>query len=101
VTPQIKNFIPLLRDAIADAKAAGFDTDAHELEQAVFSAFTTSSEMLQEQDRAINRFLKSTRTTLPRPIRIKLETCLTETELATSGWRKLAARLKRFRTSIP
>ena len=87
--------MPLLREAIAEARAAGFETEANDLEQAAFSAFTTSSEMLQEHGLAIKRFLKATDDTLPRPTKGKLKACLTETELACTGWRKLMALLRR------
>ena len=95
VMTKITDYTPLLKEAIAEAKAAGFEAAAHDLEQAVFAAFTTSSEMLQEHGLAIRRFLENTRGSLPRPIKAKLNTCLTETELASSGWRKLLALLKR------
>ena len=87
----------LLRDAIAEAKAAGFEAEARELEGSVVAAFTTSSEMLQEHGLAIRRFLRATRRTLPRSTKKKLRACLTETELAWPGWRKLVALLKRRR----
>lgn len=91
----IRDYTPLLRQAIAEAKAAGFDAAAGELEQAAFAAFTTSSEMLMQHGVAIERFLDVTRDTLPRPIRAKLRACHTETELACTGWRKLVALLRR------
>jgi hypothetical protein len=94
---RIRDYTPLLKDAIAEAKAAGFETAARELEQAAFAAFTTSSEMLQEHGLAIKRFLKTTRGALPRSTRTKLRACLIETELAGPGWRKLLARLRRRR----
>jgi hypothetical protein len=91
----IRDYAPVLREAIAEARAAGFANEASDLEQAAFAAFTTSSEMLQEQGLAIKRFLKATRGTLPRSIEAKLKACLTETELGCTGWRKLVALLRR------
>lgn len=95
MTTKITDYTPLLREAIAQAKAAGFEAAAHELEQAASAAFTTSSEMLQEHGLAIRRFLAATHGSLPRAIQAKLNTCLTETELASSGWRKLRALWRR------
>jgi hypothetical protein len=97
MTSGIRDFGPLLREAIAQARAAGFETAANDLEQAAFTAFTTSSEMLQERGLAIRRFLNATPATLPRSIRAKLQACLTETELAATGWRKLMAMFRRSR----
>ena len=94
---EIRDYIPLLKEAIAEAGAAGFGAEAHELELAVFAAFTTSSEMLQEHGLSIKRFLQATRQSLPRPIKEKLKACLAETELARSGWRGLMALLNRGR----
>ena len=95
MTTQIREYTPLLREAIAEAKAAGFESAANDLELASFAAFTTSSEMLQEHGLAIKRFLRATHGTLPRSIQVKLEACLIETELACTGWRKLLAILRR------
>jgi hypothetical protein len=92
---RIRDYTPLLREAIAEARAAGFETEANDLERAAFSAFTTSSEMLQEHGLAIKRFLKATHNSLPRSTKAKLRVCLTETELACTGWRKLTALLRR------
>jgi len=95
MTTQIRDYLPLLKEAIAEVRAAGLKEAAEDLEQTCAAVFTTSSEMLQEHGLAIRRFLSSTHHTLPTPTRVKLETCLNETELACTGWRKLIARLKR------
>ena len=94
---RIRDYTPLLREAIAEARAAGFEAEANELEHAAFAAFTTSSEMLQEHGLVIKRFLKATPSALPRSIKVKLRACLTETELSCTGWRKLVALLRRRR----
>lgn len=94
---KIRDYIPLLKEAIADARAAGLGAAANELESAAFAAYTTSSEMLCEHGLAIERFLKATRKSLPGPIEEKLKACLTETELVHSGWRGLMALLHRGR----
>lgn len=91
----IRDYAPLLREAIVEARAAGLETAANDLEQAAFAAFTTSSEMLQEHRLAIRRMLRSGHRTLPRATRAKLKACLTETELAGTGWRTLLALLRR------
>ena len=97
MTATIRDYTPLLREAIAEARAAGLEAAANDLEQAAFAAFTTSSEMLQEHGLAIRRFLKSTHGRLPPAAGEKLRACLIETELASSGWRRLLALLKRRR----
>lgn len=87
----------MLKEAIAEAKAAGLEPAASDLESAALAAFTTSSEMLQEHSIAIRRFVKATRRSLPRSTRAKLDVCLIETAMASTGWRKLKASLrKRF-----
>lgn len=93
---RIRDYTPLLREAIAEARAAGVDAAAQELEKAAFeTAFTTSTEMLVEHGLAIRRFLKATRGTLPASTKAKLKVCLTETDLVFPGWRKLIALLRR------
>lgn len=95
MTTRIRDYTPLLKEAIAEARTAGLETAANDLEQAAFAAFTTSSEMLQEHGLAIKRVLRATHDTLPRSTKTKLKACLTETELACTGWRKLWALLRR------
>jgi hypothetical protein len=95
MTTTVRDYIPLLKDAIAGAKAAGFEKEANELEQDVGAAFTTSSEMLQEHGLAIKRFLTAAHGGLPRSVEKKLKACLNETELAATGWRKIVALLRR------
>jgi hypothetical protein len=63
---RIKDYAALLREAIAGARAVGLGTATDNLEQAAFTAFTTSSELLQEQGIAIRQFLKATRGKLLR-----------------------------------
>lgn len=98
MTTQIRDYLPLLREAILEARAAGLGAEAADLEQTCFAAFTTSSEMLQEHGLAIRRFLKAAGRALPLSTKKKLRACLTETELACSGWRKLFALMKRSAT---
>jgi hypothetical protein len=92
---KIIDYLPFLREAIAEARGAGLEPAADDLERAALAAFTTSSEMLQEHGLAIRRFLKATRGSLPQSIKSKLQVCLIETEMASTGWRKLVAQLRR------
>jgi hypothetical protein len=91
----IRDYLPLLREAIAEARDSGLGVEVEDLDRACSSSFTTSSEMLQEHGLAIRRFLKVTRRRLPLSTRKKLLACLNETELAGSGFRRLIATIKR------
>ena len=95
MTMEIRNYLFLLREVIVEASDAGLGAEVENLEKASSSAFTTSSEMVQEHGLAIRRFLKATRTRLPLSTKKKLLACLNETELACTGWRKLIAMIKR------
>src|SRR5262245_15477750 len=96
-----RDYTRLLTEAIAEAKAAGLEPAASELERACFGApFTTSTEMLLEHGIAIKRFLKAARGTLTRSTSEKLEACLLETALAWPGWRNLLVLFKWFRGRI-
>src|SRR3989442_4414435 len=94
---RIRDYAPLRREALAEARADGLETAADNLEQAAFAAFTTSSELLQEQGLAIREFLKATRGKLPASTKAKLEVCLAEIDMVSPGWRKLIALLSRRR----
>lgn len=91
----VRDYTPLLERAIAEAKAAGLQAEANELESAANAVYTTSSEMLMEHGIALRQFLKATRGRLPPPIKEKVTACLIETDLAWPGWRKLIALLRR------
>ena len=93
----VRDYEPLLKEAIAEAKAAGLEAEARELESSAFAVFTTSSELLYEHAVAIRLFLKATRGRLPSSIKDKLRVCLIETQLAYPSWRKLIALLRRRR----
>lgn len=91
-----RDYLPLLEEAIAEARAAGLGAQAHELESAtILCAFTTSNEMFHEHGIAIRRFLQATRKRLPAATREKLKTCLNESQLSSTGLRGLFARLRR------
>ena len=95
---EIRDYTPLLKKAIEEAKAAGFESAARELEHSCFEvAFTTSSEVIHEHGLAIRRFLKATHGSLPRPIGEKMDACLTELGLVWPGWRRLVSLLRRRR----
>lgn len=91
---RIIDYLPLLREAIAEARSAGLGAAAAELDRSAAASFTSSSEMLQEHGLAIRRFLKATQRSLPQSIKSKLQVCLLETEMASTGWRKLLAQLR-------
>jgi len=99
MTVEGRDYSAWLREAIAEAKAAGFEAAASDLEQSCFGvAFTTSSEMLGEHGLAIRRFLKATRGALPRSTKARLNACLAEVGLAWPGWRNLMALFRGRRT---
>jgi hypothetical protein len=99
VTKRVRDYQALLAQAIGEARAAGLEAEAHELEQACFhTAYTTSGEVLMEHAIAMRRFLDATRGRLPPATRRKVRSCLNETALAYPGWRQLVALLKRPRT---
>ncbi|HQQ63848.1 MAG TPA: hypothetical protein PLF22_09770 [Pseudomonadales bacterium] len=70
------DFLPVLRTAIAEARAAGLQCDA--LEARVTACYTTSSEFLGECGLAIEAFKNENRTTLPYTTTKKLDNCLQE-----------------------
>ncbi|HEY6820834.1 MAG TPA: hypothetical protein VI321_02345 [Burkholderiales bacterium] len=97
----VRDYGPLLEQAMAQARAAGLQAEADHLAAALSVPFTTSSEVLHEQGAAIRRFLASARGRLPRPVEAKFRICLNETYLAYPGWRKLLALIRRPRSLEP
>ena len=83
---QVNDFHPLLRAALAEARAAGLDASAHRLEQRAFAAYTTSSEMLMETGQAILEFQLAAGNALPSVVAAKLERCLTEIRKVWPGF---------------
>jgi hypothetical protein len=83
MTAQVADYYPLLKAAIAGARAAGLEAEASELEAQVFAAFTTSSELLGEHGVATLKFLRSQG--VPVAVAEKLNRCLTE--ICKSGQR--------------
>jgi hypothetical protein len=75
---QVADYYPVLKAAIAEARAAGLEPGASELEAQVFAAYTTPSELLGEHGIAILTFLRSQGPTVPASVAEKLNTCLTE-----------------------
>ena len=78
---QIEDFYPLLREAIAEVRAAGLDSLADSLESRCFSAYTTSSELLGETGQAIAEFLTTTNAKVPSSATTKLKECLRQVQL--------------------
>lgn len=78
MTDQVADFQPILRAAIAEAKAAGLVVAASELEVHAFAAYTSSSELLGETGAAIKAFLASEGTAAPQSVVAKLNLCLME-----------------------
>ena len=72
----VEHFSTLLREAIADARAAGLGHLASLLEQTSSSAYTTSSEFFGETGQAIVEFLRAGGKSVPRALVAKLTTCL-------------------------
>jgi len=78
VTIQAEDYYPYLKAAIAEAKAAGLDAAATELEDKAFAAYTTSSELLGEHGLAIRQFLDSGGAAVPAGVKANLDRCLAE-----------------------
>ena len=96
--PRVRDYSPLLEQAIAEARAAGLGEEATELETMCFStAYTTSSELLQEHYLAMQTFLRNTEGRLPQTTARKVRVCMNETELVCAGWRGLVAWVRRPR----
>ena len=92
----VRDYAPLLEQALLEERRAGLQAESNELEMALSAPFTTSSD-----GRAIRRFLQRTRGRLPGPTKSKFNACLNETYLAYPGWRKLVALIKRPRSLEP
>ena len=78
MTVQVADYYPLLKTAIAEARAAGLEPAVSELEAQVFAAYTTSSELLAEHGIAILQFLRSQGQSVPVSVAEKLNQCLKE-----------------------
>jgi hypothetical protein len=70
---EVEDYSPRLKAAIAEAKAAGLEEAAAELEGRLFAAYTTSSELIGEHGVAIREFLKSGGAAVPPGVRASLE----------------------------
>ena len=95
--PGVRDYRPVLRRVLAEARVAGMREAADELDRALAAAFTTSTEMLETDGLAIARFLAATRGRLPADARRRLEACRNETQVARRDWRGWLARLRRPR----
>ena len=74
----MKDYYPLLKAAIAEARAAGLEAAATELEGKVFAGYTTSSELMGEHAIAIRTFLESQGSAVPSNVKANLARCLKE-----------------------
>jgi hypothetical protein len=72
----VDDYRPLLREAIAEARAAGLGHLADPLEETSLAAYTTSSELMGETGRAIVGFLRAGGDTVPAEVATKLTACL-------------------------
>ena len=73
---QVDDYYPTLKAAIAEAKAAGLNSLASKLEADAFAMYSSSSELLGEQGKAILAFLKLAGPKVPPSVSGKLEQCL-------------------------
>ena len=77
---EVKDFYPLLREAIADARAAGLVSLADSLELRSSAAYTTSSELLGETGLAIIEFLRVGGAKVQPAVAAKLQECLQQVQ---------------------
>jgi hypothetical protein len=82
----VRDFMPTLRLAIAEARAAGLGAACDELEARVSACCTTSSEWLGECGLAIQAFQSAHRARLPSSTRRKLRACLREISKVWPGF---------------
>jgi hypothetical protein len=80
MSTQVEDFYPLLREAIAEARAAGLESLADSLESRSFAAYTTSSELLGETGQAIVEFLRTANAKVPPTVADKLKECLRQVQ---------------------
>jgi hypothetical protein len=83
---QVNDFYPMLKSAVAEARAAGLEASALKLEERAFSAYTTSSELLAETGEAILEFQKAEGTAIPPLVAAKLKRCLNEIRKVWPGF---------------
>ncbi len=74
----VNNFRVALRNAIAEARAAGLVDSANQLETRALAAYPTSSEWLGEVGEAIQEFLACERERVPATTARLLDECLSE-----------------------
>ena len=77
---EVKDFYPLLWEAIVDARAAGLVSLADSLESRSSAAYTTSSELLGETGRAIVEFLRVGGAKVQPAVAAKLQECLRQVQ---------------------
>lgn len=77
---QVEDFYPLMREAIAEARAAGLESLANSMESRSFAAYTTSSELLGDTGQAIVEFLQAGNAKVPPTVAAKLKECLRQVQ---------------------
>ena len=85
MTAHVADFQPLLKAAISEARAAGFEAAASQLEGFAFAAYSTSSELLGETGIAIKTFIESVGAAAPPTVVDKLNACLAEVRKVWPG----------------
>ena len=81
------DFTQTLKAAIVEARAAGLDSAAAQLEGRCFAVYTTSSEWLGEVGLAIAEFRRNAGTGLPPSVIEKLDACMREVRKVWPGLR--------------
>ena len=84
---QVEDFRPLLREAIAEARAVGLGDLAEALEHVSLATYTTSSELFGETGRAIAAFLHAGGKAVPPDVAAKLTICLQHIQAVWPGIR--------------
>jgi len=86
---EVKDFYPLLREAIAEARASGLVSLADSLESHSSAAYATSSELLGETGQAIVEFLRLGGADVQPAVAAKLQECLRQVQRV---WPELRVR---------
>jgi hypothetical protein len=76
--PAVKDFTPVLKEALAEIEASGLISAAAQARERCFTSFTTSSEWLGEVGGAITELLHAHGSSIPGAAQGRLEFCLKE-----------------------
>jgi hypothetical protein len=77
---EVRDFFPLLREAIAEARANGLASLAESLDSRSSAVYATSSELLGETGQAIVEFLRAGGTKVQPTVAAKLQECLRQVQ---------------------